>query len=160
MQGTPLGPYPAGVLPSKGPSRCAASFAYCILPRGHPRSATDTAHSSIMTKKVQRGCICCATTPLSRSSAAMVATTRLGGGCETPGARGKQSPGHSATAVSSRGVARSGAGCRCVSDSQPAGRGRMTSPYAEKALSERAAGTKGAWTQLRSGNLSAGECSL
>jgi hypothetical protein len=36
----------------------------------------------------------------------------------------------------------------------------MTSPYAEKALSERAAGTKGAWTQLRSGNLSAGECSL
>jgi hypothetical protein len=55
-------------------------------------------------------------------------------------------------------VARGGAGCRCVSDSQQDG--RMTSPYAEKALSERAAGTKGAWTQLRSGNLSAGECSL
>eukprot|EP01047_Picozoa_sp_COSAG01_P087810 COSAG01_NODE_20375_length_957_cov_2.178322_1_plen_195_part_10 len=84
-----------------------------------------------------------------------------GGGCETPGARGKQSPGHSATAVSSRRAARSGAGWRGlpVRQRQPAGRGRMTSPYAEKALSERAAGTKGAWTQLRSGNLSAGECS-
>ena len=57
---------------------------------------------------------------------------------------------------------RSGAGWRVlpVRQRQPAGRGRMTSPYAAKALSERAAGTKGAWTQLRSGNLSAGECSL
>jgi hypothetical protein len=49
---------------------------------------------------------------------------KAGGGCETPGARGKQSPGHSATAVSSRRAARSGAGWRGlpVRQRQPAGR--------------------------------------
>eukprot|EP01047_Picozoa_sp_COSAG01_P010175 COSAG01_NODE_428_length_17193_cov_45.999123_4_plen_143_part_00 len=97
--------------------------------------------------------------PLSRSSAAMVATTRLGGGVRDPWSSRQ-------TVTRSLGYCskqpRSGAGWHVlpVRQRQPAGRGRMTSPYAEKALSERAAGTKGAWTQLRSGNLSGGECSL
>eukprot|EP01047_Picozoa_sp_COSAG01_P079425 COSAG01_NODE_15065_length_1378_cov_5.585614_2_plen_82_part_00 len=78
--------------------------------------------------------------PLSRSSA-MVATTRLGGGVRDPWSS-QQTVTQSLSYCSKQ--PRSGVGWRVlpVRQREPAGRGRMTSPYAEKALSERAAGTK------------------